>query len=131
MRRAALLLALAPGLAAAGPPALELALDRALDVAEGCAATFVVTNRGAEALEALSLEAVIFDAAGRVERLTLFAMGAVPAGARRVREFVIPGAACDGLSAVLINGMADCAPAGAAACAGPPALSSHTDLVLE
>jgi len=131
MRCAALLLALAPGLAAAGPPSLDLALDRAVDVAEGCAATFVVTNHGAGALEALSLEAVIFDAAGRVERLTLFDLGAVPAGARRVREFVIPGAACDGLSAVLINGVAECAPAGAPVCAGPPALSSHTDLVLE
>ncbi|MBK5925842.1 hypothetical protein [Rhodobaculum claviforme] len=131
MRGAAIVLALWPAGVAAEAPALELALDRARDVAEGCAATFVLSNRGSEALEALSLEAVIFDAAGRVARLTLFDMGGVPAEARRVREFVIPGAACDGLSAVLVNAVSACAPGTAAACATPPALVSRAGLVLE
>lgn len=131
MRRALFVLLLWPAMAAADPPALELALDRTRDAAEGCAATFVVTNRRDDALTALTVEAVIFDTADRVERLTLFDFGAVPAEARRVREFVIPDTTCDGVSAVLINAVARCAPAGAAACAAPPALRSRAELVLE
>jgi hypothetical protein len=41
----------------------------------------------------LSLETVLIDATGRVDRLTLFDFGALPDGVPRVRQFDIPGLA--------------------------------------
>lgn len=128
--------AIAAALLAAGPTfaqdassgRLSLELNR-LDALDGaCRLTFMAENGLAADLDALSLETVLIDTEGRVERLTLFEFGALPAGVPRVRQFDIPGLACDGLGRVLINGVAECG--GDAACADALDLSSRTDAEL-
>ena len=78
------------------------------------------------AIGALSLETVLIDTAGRVERLTLFEFGALPDGVPRVRQFDIPGLACESLGRVLINGVSDCS--AGAACAEGLELTTRTDV---
>lgn len=89
-------------------PRLSLELNR-IDALEGaCRLTFMAENALDEDLDALSLETVLIDTEGRVERLTLFDFGALPAGIPRVRQFDVPGLACDSLGRVLINGVTEC-----------------------
>lgn len=105
---------------------LSLELNR-VDTLEGaCRLTFLAENGLGMVLQALSLETVLIDAEGRVERLTLFEFGALPDGIPRVRQFDIPGLACDGLGRVLINGVAECSVG--AACAEKLELFTRTDV---
>jgi hypothetical protein len=89
-------------------PRLSLELNR-IDALDGaCRLTFMAENRLGTDLEALGLETVLIATDGQVERLTLFEFGALPHGVPRVRQFDIPGLACEGLGRVLINGVAEC-----------------------
>lgn len=74
----------------------------------GCTLTFLMKNGHAGQIDKVVYETVLFDSAGQVERLTLFDFGTLPPGRPRVRQFSIPGIACDGLSQVLINGAHTC-----------------------
>ncbi len=88
--------------------AVEIELN-AVDANEGsCTLTFMVTNGHTGPIEKVVYETVLFDSAGQVERLTLFDFGTLPPGRPRVRQFSIPGIACDDLSQVLINGARTC-----------------------
>lgn len=105
---------------------LSLELNR-VDALEGaCRLTFLAENGLGLDLETLSLETVLIDSQGRVERLTLFEFGALPDGIPRVRQFDIPGLACEGLGRVLINGVAECS--AGAACAEGLELLTRTDV---
>ena len=73
-----------------------------------CTLTFMVTNGHRSQIDKVVYETVLFDSAGQVDRLTLFDFGTLPPGRPRVRQFSIPGIACDGLSKVLINGAHTC-----------------------
>lgn len=73
-----------------------------------CTLTFLVTNGHAAGIDKAVYETVLFDSAGQVDRLTLFDFGTLPPGRPRVRQFSVPGLACDGLSRVLINGAHTC-----------------------
>lgn len=87
---------------------VEIELN-AVDAKEGsCTLTFLVTNGHASLIEKVVYETVLFDSAGQVERLTLFDFGTLPPGRPRVRQFSIPGIACDEISQVLINGARTC-----------------------
>lgn len=110
-------------------PALSVALNAAQPAAEGCKLPFVVMNTHADIDTAL-LEAVIFDAGGQVDRLTLFDLGTLPQGRPRVRQFVIPGAACDGIGQILFNGAQACAGDGVtpAVCAQSLQVGSQTGI---
>ncbi|KMW57724.1 hypothetical protein AIOL_002691 [Candidatus Rhodobacter oscarellae] len=111
---------------------IELELN-ALDPGEGsCRLTFVVVNSHETPLDKLVYETVLFDASGRVERLTLFDFGAVPSGPPRVRQFDIPGLDCGNIGRVLINGPSACDGAGVdpMICTGPLKLGSRTDAEL-
>jgi len=105
---------------------LSLDLNR-IDPLEGtCRLTFVADNALGMDLDALSLETVLIDTSGQVERLTLFEFGALPNGVPRVRQFDIPGLSCERLGRVLINGVAECSVG--AACAEGLELSTRTDV---
>ena len=107
---------------------LSLELNR-IDPLEGaCRLTFLAENGLGADLASLSLETVLIDRDGRVERLTLFEFGALPQGVPRVRQFDIAGLACESLGRVLINGVADCSAGDA--CAAGLELSSRTDVEL-
>ncbi|MGR3546191.1 MAG: hypothetical protein ACU0CB_04750 [Roseovarius sp.] len=112
-------------------PALALTLNsQETTEAGGCRLTFVLQNDLAAALERLVAEAVLFDAAGRVASLTLFDFGALPEGRPRVRQFDLAGQGCDGIGAVLINGIGTCDGAGITpgACLAALRLASETDI---
>ena len=74
----------------------------------GCTLSFLVLNGHPGQIEKAVYETVLFDSAGQVDRLTLFDFGTLPAGRPRVRQFTVPGVACDGLGQVLINGAHTC-----------------------
>ncbi|WP_238368642.1 hypothetical protein [Mesobacterium pallidum] len=118
----------APALAETPHVSIEL---NALDPVEGaCQLSFVVSNGHQADIDQSVYEAVLFDTEGRVDRLTLFDFGALPAGRPRVRQFVVPALDCAALGRVLINGAETCTgsdlPAGA--CTTGLALSSRTDV---
>ena len=73
-----------------------------------CTLTFLVLNGYASQIDKAIYETVLFDSNGQVDRLTLFDFGTLPPGRPRVRQFSVPGVACDGLSQVLINGAHTC-----------------------
>lgn len=73
-----------------------------------CRMSFVVLNGHDTDLKTAVFEAVLFNAEGAVDRLTLFDFGALPAGRPRVRQFVVPQLGCDHLGQILINGAQSC-----------------------
>ncbi|MEQ5869083.1 hypothetical protein J4E08_04120 [Sagittula sp. NFXS13] len=73
-----------------------------------CRMSFVVLNGFDTDLKSAVFEAVLFDKAGAVDRMTLFDFGSLPATRTRVRQFVVPQLACDSLGRVLINGAQTC-----------------------
>lgn len=105
---AAAVLALAlPMTGQTAPAALSVELNRADTEGSACRLTFVATNTLAP-LSSLVLETVLFDRAGRVAQMTLFDFGDLPEGRRRVRQFDVPGTACEPLGQFLVNGVARC-----------------------
>lgn len=88
--------------------AVRIELNAVSDNEGSCTLTFLVTNGHPGQIEKVVYETVLFDSAGQVERLTLFDFGTLPSGRPRVRQFSIPGIACDALSQVLINGARTC-----------------------
>jgi hypothetical protein len=125
---AATLALAAPAAADADTPGLSVELNRIDPVAGACRLTFVVENGLGAELGALALETVLIDTGGQVERLTLFDFGALPDGVPRVRQFDVPGLACEGLGRVLINGIAACE--GVASCNGALRLHSRTGVAV-
>ena len=81
----------------------------ALEPVEGaCRISFLIQNGHAADITQAVFEAVLFDSEGRVNRMTLFDFGDLPSARPRVRQFVISGLPCQGLSRVLINGAETC-----------------------
>ena len=89
-------------------PALGLQLNRVDQIEGACRLTFLAENALGADVGALSLETVLLDTDGIVERLTIFDFGALPDGIPRVRQFDVPGLACADLARVLVNAVADC-----------------------
>lgn len=108
--------AVAGSAAAQDAGVIALDLNRLDPVDNACRLTFVADN-ALMPLAGLSLETVLFDPTGRVAALTVFDFADLPAGSRRVRQFDVPGIACADIAQVLINGVASCEGADAAACA--------------
>ncbi|WP_322889445.1 MULTISPECIES: hypothetical protein [unclassified Yoonia] len=112
-----LALAVAGSAAAQDTGGIVLDLNRLDPVDNACRLTFVADN-ALVPLTALALETVLFDQAGRVAALTLFDLGDLPLGSRRVRQFDVAGIACGDIAQVLVNGVASCTGANdAATCA--------------
>jgi hypothetical protein len=100
----------------------------ALEAQDGaCRLIFVAENPGAD-LDALVLEAVLFDTAGRVAALTLLDFRDLPAGRMRVRSFDMAGLDCAALDRLLINDIATCEPTGG--CANGIEAATRTDIEL-
>lgn len=123
-------LLLLPGLPAAaqsGPDAaLGLEINRVDQIEGACRLTFMAENTLGRDIGALTVETVLIDAEGVVERLTLFEFGALPDGVPRVRQFDVPDLDCAVIGRVLINGVSECE--GAEQCGASLRLSSRTDI---
>lgn len=107
---AACALALAAGSAAAqeGAAGLRVELNAAEAGERTCKLSFLIENGHPSDIGQAVFETVIFDAAGQVDRLTLFDFGALPAGRPRVRQFVIQDTTCDDIGQLLFNGADTC-----------------------
>ncbi|WP_353473930.1 hypothetical protein PVT71_18555 [Salipiger sp. H15] len=92
---------------------LSLELNTTKSVESGCQLSFLIRNGHATDIDAAVYETVLLNTDGQVDRLTLFDFGALPAGRPRVRQFVVPGVACDALGQILINGANRCEAGGA------------------
>lgn len=127
----AALLAL-PAMLAAAPAEVEapLAIElNAIEPQEGaCRLIFVAQNGTGADVDALVLEAVLFDAEGRVAALTLLDFRDLPAGRTRVRPFDMAGLECWAIARLLINDIATCE--GAADCAAALSPSTRIDIEL-
>lgn len=88
--------------------AVSVELNAVKSADSGCTLTFLVINGHATQIDKLVYETVLFDPDGQVDRLTLFDFGALPPARPRVRQFTVPGLACDGLGKILINGASTC-----------------------
>ncbi len=109
---------------------VSIELNALQPVEDACRISFLVQNGHDRDIEQAVYEAVLFDAEGRVDRLTLFDFGALPAARPRVRQFVVPGLACASLGRLLINGAETCAGKGVpeGACSRALDLRSRTDV---
>ena len=75
-------------------PTVGLELNRVDQIEAACRFTFLAENGMRTDLAALTVETVIIDVEGLVDRLTLFEFGALPEGTPRVRQFDVPGLDC-------------------------------------
>ena len=120
-----------PGLARAEPKgSIEVELNRIRTLGGACRLSFVFVNKLAEPVETLSLEAVLFDKAGQVERFVVLKLRPLPPKKMRVQEFDITGAKCDTFGRLLLNDVRDCGVGGGepASCLEKLVPSSRTDL---
>jgi hypothetical protein len=112
-------------------PSLALELNAVAEQDSGCRITFVATNRLSADLSALVVEAVIFTPDGLVDRLALLDFQTLPQTRPRVRQFDLPGLACDRIGQVLINAVGTCTGEGVQpeSCAAAIAVSSRIDTI--
>ena len=107
-------------------PRLSIELNTTQQVEQGCKLSFLVTNSHMQDVSKAVFETVLFDASGQVMRLTLFDFGGLPSGRPRVRQFVMPGASCEGIGQELFNGVHACDGAGPEACSKDLKLTTRT-----
>lgn len=116
---------------AAAPAGLSIELNAATTAESGgCTMSFLIENGHDAEITKAVFETVLFDTDGQVERLTLFDFGELPEGRPRVRQFTIPGKACDGFGRILFNGANTCEAGelGDGACTTGLILDSRTDI---
>jgi hypothetical protein len=87
---------------------VAIELNAAQTVEGTCTLSFLVINGHAAAIERAIYEIVLFDRTGQVDLLTLFDFGKLPPARPRVRQFALPGTACEDLGQVLFNGANTC-----------------------
>ncbi|MCV2893566.1 hypothetical protein [Lentibacter sp. XHP0401] len=87
---------------------LDIELNAAAQTDAGCQLSFLIINGHEQDIAKAVFETVLFDSSGTVMQMTLFDMGELPAASPRVRQFVLPDLACEGLGQVLFNGTQVC-----------------------
>ncbi|WP_417207658.1 hypothetical protein [Antarctobacter sp.] len=109
---------------------LSIELNALEPVEDACRMSFLIQNGHATDIEQAVYEAVLFDTDGKVNRMTLFDFGALPAARPRVRQFVISDLPCAALGRLLINGAETCSGEGIVpgACTKGLELRSRTDV---
>lgn len=109
---------------------VSIELNALEPVEDACRISFVVQNGHEVDIEKAVFEAVLFDRDGRVDRLTLFDFGTLPASRPRVRQFIVPALDCAALGRLLINGAQTCTAEGLppTACSDALDLRSRTDV---
>lgn len=104
-----LLLLAATAPAMAGDGGLDIDLNRLEAVDGGCRLSFVLTNTMDVSVDALTMEAVLFDGEGRVDRFLLLKAWSLPAGRTRVQRFDVGETSCERIVRVLLNDVTACA----------------------
>ncbi len=111
--RALLLLLACIGPAAATTPEtdaarLDVELNRLEQTDGGCRLTMMFTNGLPASIDALSIEAVLFDSEGRVERFLLLKTRPLATGRTRVQQFDVRDIACGMIGRALLNDVTEC-----------------------
>lgn len=104
-----LLLLVSFGPAAASNPQITIELNRLEDVPNSCRLSFVLTNGLTVPVDALTIETVLFDQNGRVDRFLLLKARPLPVGKTRVQQFDVGQASCGAIGRVLLNDVTECA----------------------
>ena len=109
---------------------LMIELNTAESQENGCKLSFLAINGHPDDIGAAVFEAVIFDASGQVDRLTLLNFSELPSARPRVRQFVIAGLECGAISRIIFNGASTCdaADLGPKACMSGLALDTKVDI---
>ncbi|MFN3971751.1 MAG: hypothetical protein ACK4GO_06425 [Gemmobacter sp.] len=97
--------------AAAQTGNVELELNTAQDINDGCRLTYVATNATQAGLEKVSYEVAVFDLDGLVQRLLVLEFGWLPSGKTRVVQFDLPEQTCASISRISVNGAVECSSA--------------------
>lgn len=91
------------------PGALSMELNRMSDGEEGgCGLVVVTTNRLSQGLKRAAWQVAVFDQDGVVKSLPVLDFGALPVGKSKVGVFQMPDGACDTISRIIINDVAEC-----------------------
>ncbi|MBI1219500.1 MAG: hypothetical protein GC186_13235 [Rhodobacteraceae bacterium] len=93
---------------------IGLELNKAGDVNGACRLTYVATNGAGQDFDKLSLDVVVFDAAGIASQRLILDFGAMPKDKTKVVEFDLPNTACNKVSRLLLNDVLQCTAGGAA-----------------
>lgn len=96
--------------ATAQPAPVSVELNKLEQTGADCRSYMVVTNATDAALDALSLDLVVFDGEGVIDRRLAVDLGPVAAGRTRVKVFDMAGLGCDRVSRILVNDVLACAP---------------------
>ena len=88
--------------------AISIELNDAVNIENACRLVFVAMIQSGLVLEKTSYDVVTFDGSGKVGRSLTFQFGRLPVGKTKVVQFDLPGQACDGISRLLVNDVAEC-----------------------
>lgn len=123
---------LLPRAGLAGEPAIEVELNNAQQTGNNCTLSFVFNNGLTGAIDNLSLEVVLFDKAGLVDKFLRLKTGALAKAKTRVKQFALNGRACGDISRILINDVPECkgADLSPSVCLGALKPSSRTAIKL-
>jgi len=89
-------------------PSLGIELNRLQDKGSACRLSLVFTNGMVEAISALTIETVLFDKNGSVERFLVLKSRPLPPGKIRVQQFDVRGVKCDSIGKLLLNDVKEC-----------------------
>ena len=95
---------------AGDPSALAVELNKLEQRGDACRSYMVLMNRTETALERLSLDLVVFDTGGVIDRRLAVELGPVAPGRTQVKVFDMAGLECDRVARVLMNAVLACVP---------------------
>ncbi len=112
-------------------PAITVELNNAQQTAHGCTLSFIFRNGLPGAIEAMSLEVVLFNKEGLVDKFLRLKTGPLPTAKMRVKQFALKGRICVNTSRILINDVPECKGGPAPlSCLGALKASSRTGIKL-
>ena len=85
---------------------LDIELNGLVKTKNGCRVDFVMRNGLAKAIEALSLEIVLFKKDGGISRILAIKAGELPMGKTRVKQFRLRN--CENIGRILVNDITVC-----------------------
>ncbi len=108
-------------------PQIGIELNRLEAQGANCRVWMVARNPGADAVDPLRLDLILFGKDGVIARRLALDIGPLPARKTQARIFDLAGQSCDGLGSVLLNDVIACGPTAEtkAACLPRLALSSR------
>ncbi|MEL6504903.1 MAG: hypothetical protein AAFQ10_10680 [Pseudomonadota bacterium] len=111
--------------------ALAVELNTASDTGSGCQLSFVARNTLSDSLSQVGFEMAFFDTEGALLRMSTLDFRDLPQKRTKIRQFVIPDRACNGLGRVLVNDVPVCEGRTSDTCYDALKLSSRISIKFE